>query len=767
MGIRISGRAIGFRRALLCGVALMGAPVSALAAEESATTVDEVVVTVRHREENLQKVPAAVAAVSGEFLEKTNTTNIAELVHFVPSLQFQFVNPRNSQINIRGLGNAVGLANDGLDPGVGFYVDGVYYNRSATASFDLIDLQSVQVLNGPQGTLYGKNTTAGAFSVTTATPSFDPGATVEGGVGNYGFYQLKGSLTGPIVADRIAARLSISRTSRDGYQVNAVDGKRINDYDNLTVRGQTLFVLSDDIRLRVIADYSRQHTRCCSALITDLFTPPSGASFTALSAQFGSTPRLGRVQVDAPVKANQDTGGLSAEMTWRSPHAVLTSITAWRYWDWRPASDLFQSALDDVRQSAVEDDQEQFSQELRIASVGENRLDYVAGLFAWHEVLEARAVTEFGSAATAALVNRALPALILNGYKQNSTAKYNTTSYAAFGQLTWHATDALSLTGGLRYTSDRKRGTYDAVTSGGAPLLGPLAAFAPIRAALGSARSYTVRVKDGAWSGHLDAAYQVNEDVLVYSSYSRGTRSNGLNLNQLPAGATPVVKPETIDAFEVGVKSRLFDRRLTLNADVFHQTDKDYQANTVDPAILRLYLANVPKVRSKGFEVTASGRVSDSLDMYGALTYNKATIVRFPNGLCPIETPLPAPPTCNFNGAELAGTPKWTLALGFEYRRPLSVAGREAEVYLGADDSYRSGFSNDPTNTIYGRLPSRNLINARLGVRAAERNWDAYVWGKNLGDVDYFNSRTPIASGYIIGFKGDPRTYGATLRLKY
>ncbi len=756
------------RAALLASVAGLAAALPAWAhAAETETAVDEVVVTVRHREENLQNVPAAVAAVSGEFMEKTNTTNIADLARFVPSLQFQIINPRNSQLNIRGLGNAVGLANDGLDPGVGFYVDGVYYNRPATASFDLVDLQNVQVLNGPQGTLYGKNTTAGAVSVTTASPAFSLGATLEGTGGNYGFYQLKGSVTGPIVADKIAARLSISKTARDGFQVNAVNGKRINDQDNFTARGQVLFNLSDEARLRIIGDYSKQNTNCCAADLKGLWTPPSGASFTALSAQLGSTPQVGRVQVDAPVKADQDTGGISAEATLDLPGAVLTSITAWRYWDWRPASDLLQTALDDVRQAAVEDDQEQVSQEIRIASSGDNTIDYVGGVYFYHEVVEARGVTEFGSAATASLVSRALPALILNGYRIDSIAKYNTTSYAGFGQLTWHATEALSVTGGLRYTHDAKRGTYDAVASGGAPLAGPLAPFAAIRAVLGVSKSFKTGVKDGAWSGHVNVAYEVNPDVLTYASYSRGNRSSGMNLNQLPAGASSIIRAETIEALEVGIKSRLLDRRLTLNADVFYQTDKDYQANAVDPVLLRTYLANIPKVRSKGFEVSAQARFSQAFDAYASMTYNKATNVSFPNAPCPVETPLPAPSSCNFNGSELPGTPKWALAFGFEYHRPVTVAGREAEFYLGADDSYRSAFSNDATNSIYGRLPSRNLVNARLGVRAAERGWDAYVWGKNLGDVDFYNSTSAAATGYIFGFRGEPRTYGATLRLRY
>lgn len=770
MKTEVSRRLRGFARrpVLLAGVAAisLGLPVFAVAAE-SPTTVEEVVVTVRHREENLQEVPAAVSAVSGDFLERTNTTGVADLVRLVPSLQFQVINPRNSQLNIRGLGNAVGLANDGLDPGVGFYVDGVYYSRPATASFDLIDLQNVQVLNGPQGTLYGKNTTAGAVSIVTASPSFDPGATVEGTVGNYGYYQLKGSVTGALVADRLAGRLSISKTSREGFDVNQVDGRRINDHDNLTIRAQALVNVTDDVRVRFISDYGGQETHCCAASLVGLWTPPSGASFTALSAQFGSTPQVGRVQVDAPVKADQHTGGVSAEVTWELPGAVVTSVSAWRYWEWRPASDLFQTALDDVRQSAVNDDQEQVSQEFRIASTGEGAIEYVGGVYVFHESIEARAVTEFGSAATAALVSRFLPALILNGYRIDSVAKYNTTSYAAFGQLTWRATDSLSVTGGLRYTHDAKRGTYDAVASGGVPLAGPLAAFAPIRAALGVTTSFKTDVDDGAWSGHLDVAYQVNPDILAYASYSRGNRSSGMNLNQLPAGASSIVDAETIDAYEVGLKTRLFDRRLTLNADVFHQTDKDYQANAVDPVLLRTYLANIPKVRSKGVEVSAQGRFSDALDVYASVTYDKAEFVSFPNAPCPVETPLPAPPKCNFNGADLPGVPEWAAAFGFEYRRPATVFGQESEVYVGADDSYRSAFSNDATNSIYGRLPSRNLVNARLGVRAAERGWDAYIWGRNLGDVEFYNSTGAAGAGYIFGFKGEPRTFGATLRMKY
>ena len=746
------------------GLPLLIAP-SAFAASETAT-VQEVVVTARHREENAQNVPAAVTALSGEMLAATNTVGIGQISQMVPSVQFQTVNPRNSQINIRGLGNNVGLANDGLDPGVGFYVDGVYYNRPATATFDLIDLERVETLSGPQGTLYGKNTTAGAVLVTTASPSFNFGAAGEVSAGNFGYVQAKGSLTGPIIADRLSGRMSFSYTDREGFQTNLFNGKKINDYNNVTARGQLLFTPTDDFKVRLIADYSRQHLYCCSAEISGLWNPPSGVSFVATAARFGYTPVVGKVDVDAPVKANQETGGVSVQADWDLPGAVLTSITAWRYWNWSPASDLVQSRLDDVRKSQVIDRQNQVTQELRIASTGQNTIDYVGGLYYFHEKLEAYGTTQYGAAAVAALASPALPALILTGVTQNTNNAYKTESYAAFGQATWNVNEKLGLTGGLRYTSDDKKGIYNAVVSGGAPLVGPLAAFAAIRNGLASNGGYRVNYKKGAWGGHVDLAYEVNPDVMTYVSYSKGNRSAGLNLNSLPNGATPVVAPETIEAYEAGIKTRLFDRRLTLNAAAFSEKDEDYQAQTVDPVVLKAYLSNIPEVTSKGIEVSAQGRPSENLSFYASVTYDDATYAKFPTSPCTVEQSLPVPASCNLSGVALPGVPKWAAAGGFEYHRPVSLGDREAQVYLGVDDSFRSSLNSTATVSKYGRLPSRTLINARVGLRSGDRTWDAYVWVKNLMDINYLTSSQALAPGYIIGFQGDPQTWGFTFRVR-
>ena len=474
----------------------------------------------------------------------------------------------------------------------------------------------------------------------------------------------------------------------------------------------------------------------------------------------------GEVNVDAPVQANQESGGVSAEADWTLSGAVVTSITSWRYWNWSPRSDLFQTPLDDFSRSQVIDRQKQFTQELRIASTGDNTVDYIAGLYYFRETVDAYALTRYGTAAVATVLSPALPALILNGVGVEAVNAYKTDSYAAFGQATWHLTDNLNLTGGLRYTSDRKKGSYVGVASGGLPLAGPLVAFAPLRSAFASSGSFNVKSNEGAWGGHLDLAYDINDDVMTYVSYSRGNRSGGLNLVQLPPGASAIVAPETVDAYEVGLKTRLFDRRLTLNAAAFIETDKDYQAQTVDPVLLRPYLANIKEVSSKGIEVSAQLRPSQYVSAYGSATYNEAAYEDFKTSPCPVEQPLPAPAFCDISGISLPGVPRWAAAFGFEVHRPVTMGAGQAELYFGLDDAYRSTVNSAATASRYSTLPSRNLVNARLGLREADSRWDAYIWSKNLGDVDYKNSDGALPAGYLIAFKGDPRTYGITLRMR-
>jgi iron complex outermembrane receptor protein len=738
-------------------------------ADEAAAEIGEVVVTARHRSEDAQKVPAALSVIGGEFLAKTNTSNIAQVAQLVPSVQFTFFNARNANINIRGLGNNIGLANDGLDPGVGFYIDGVYYSRPATATLDLVDIDRIEVLRGPQGTLFGKDSTAGAINVSTALPTFHPSAVAEVTGGDYGYFQAKASVAGPIIADKLAGRLSVATTQREGVLTNVYDGRKVNNYRNFTSRGQLLWTPTDDLKIRLIADYGNQFNHCCVSVLSGIVAPPNGKDFAAYAQHFGYTPVVNpfsrEVTANSPFRARQEQGGASIEVNWSTPKAVFTSITAWRFWNWWPQNDSDNSPVSVLTAAQNADYQSQYTQEFRVASAGENRIDYVAGVYLYREQIKAVGVTAYGDAASYFLLSPALPALVANGVRADFNNNYNTDSLAAFGQAVWHITPEVNLTGGLRYTDDFKRGNYTQVVSGGVPLVGPLAALAPLRAALASNGYLAVKDQHNNISGLVNLSWQATPDVLAYANYARGYKSGGLNLTQLPAGVSPVVAPESIDSVEVGLKTKLFDRRLVLNADVFWQQDKKYQANILDPILLKMYLANVPKVRVQGAEVDIQAQPVEHLSLYASATYNDAIYDKYPSAPCGVEHANLA--ACNLNGADLAGTPRWAIAAGGEVSDPVTFGAREAEVYLGADYTYRSSIYSAATDSIYSRLPKLSLVNARAGVRSDR--WDAYVWAKNLLNKDYFttNGGGSGNTGAIYAALGDPRTYGVTLRLKY
>ena len=736
--------------------------------EDALTRGDVVIVTARHREEDVQDVSAAVTVLGGEFIAQSGTDSIDDVARLVPSVQFSNFNPRNSQINIRGLGSAANLANDGLEPGVGFYVDQVYYARPATSTFDLIDIDNVQILRGPQGTLYGKNTTAGVISVSTAAPTFAPEAAAEVSAGDYRYGQAKLSLSGPILGDTLAGRVSAATTTRDGLVTNVFDGHKDNNYRNSMLRGQLLWQPADDFVLRVIADYSEQHTNCCTLVLSDIVTPANGVNFVTFSQASGFTPVANpfarQSDTNEEIFARQESGGVSAIAEWTLPGAVVTSVSAWRFWDWSPSNDLDSSPLDIFRKAQVSDEQDQYSQELRIASTGNNAIDYVAGLYFFQEDLTNQSVTEYGSLAVRSLVSPALPGLILTGVRQTAAGELQSKSYAAFGQGTWHVTPELSLTAGLRYTQDNKDGSYAAVQTGGLALAGPLAAFQPLRNGFAPAGTLQRETKAGRLSGQIGIAYQAGEAMLLYANYSEGSKAPGLNLTILPPGASLEVRTESIESVEAGVKTRLFDDMMTLNLAAFREIATDYQANTVDSVLQRTYIANVPEVRSQGVELDAQARPLDGLTLYGSVAYTDTVYSSFPSAPCGLEAITS--PSCNLSGRRAAGVPLWSASAGGEYAQPVSFGAFETELFAALDYSYRSAFDS-VGNSRYTIVDEVGLLNTRVGVRSPAGDWSAQLWAKNLLDEEYLTTKVPLFNnGGIYSNLGDPRMVGATLSLR-
>ena len=762
----------------------------------------EVVVTARRRNESVQRVPIAISVIGGEAIAETGTYNVNRLTQLQPSLQFYSTNPRNSAANIRGIGAPFGLTNDGIEQGVGIYIDQVYYARIASATFDFTDVDRIEILRGPQGTLYGKNTTSGAINIVTRKPSFTPEARIELTGGNYDFFQGKASVSGPIIADKLAIRLSTSVTSRAGTVYNVRNGERQNSQDNASFRGQLFWQATPDVDLTLYGDYNRQDPRCCVQYYarTGATQRPLNRQYAALAAAQNyavpSTNAFDRLtDIDTPIRARQELGGASLVTNVNLGSATITSVTAWRFWDWQPSNDRDFIGLPITTVSANPSQQHQFSQELRIASNGARRLDYVFGAFYFYQSIDTQGLQVQGPAASAFLLNPTSaggrnPAT-LNGLTSRNTIGFTNDSAALFGKLTWHITDKFQIAPGLRVNYDRKSGSYVAVVTNGA---GSTALTADQRGVL-APQSYAPNFSDWNVSGDITASYQFTPLVFGYATYARSYKSGGINLSGLPLDASnnPIlaaatVKPEQVAHYEIGLKTQLFDRRATVNVSAFWTEISDYQATVTNGqlGVLRGYLANAGKVRTRGIEIDSAFRPTSRLNLYANGAFTDAKYVRFVDAPCPPELSggsAPAagqtssapgtpggisPANCNISGQELPGVSKWAFSYGAEYDVPVRWGGVSGTFYLGYDGSYRSRFSANPSPSLYTYIDGYALSNFRLGYKTGNR-WNVFAWVRNAFDEDYYEllALQSGSTGLVVGQPGDPRTYGVTVSTRF
>ncbi len=774
---RILGSAISLTALLWTPAVAQTAPPS-----PQAENTGEIVVTARRREENLQDVPIAITALSGRLLDQTGAYTIQQVTQLQPSVQFISSNPRNTAFNIRGLGSNYGLANDGLEQGVGFYVDEVYFARPASSTIDLVDVERLEILRGPQGTLFGKNTTAGAISVTTRAPSFEPEARTEFSIGDYGFIQAKATVSGPLIDNLLAGRLSIGATERDGFIRNVTTNAEQNNANNRTVRGQLLFTPYPNFDVRLSADYSEQETDCCTQVYVG-YGPtlrPAAQQFPALAAAFGYAPpstnpydRL--ADVNSPVQADQRLGGVSATVNWDFGAATLTSISAWRAWEWRPANDRDYTALSIRTASNNPSDQSQFSQEIRLASNGSNTIDWVAGLYFFNQEIETNGREEWGADAARWLIGPSVPANLLDGYLSTTHVVSETESYAVFGQATWNVTDRLRISPGVRYTIEDKTGSFDQVVSGGLATSDPVL----IARQLGIARpqSYDASFSDESPSGQINVAYDITPDILTYLTYALGYKSGGINAAGIPTDSagnpalvSAVIDPEETTTVEFGVKTQFFQRALTLNLAVYSTDVTDYQANVVDtgPGALRGYLANIDKVEVRGIELEARYAPNAYFTSYATAAYTDATYASFPNGPCPLELIGATTTACDLTGRRLPGVSEWSASAGAEYSHPLSFGALDGEGFAGFDASYRSDWNSDASVSRYATIDASTIVNLRLGYRTGE-GAEAFFFIRNAFDEEYLTLTSVQAgnSGAIYGTPGDPRTLGVTFRQSF
>ncbi|TEI37794.1 TonB-dependent receptor [Pseudomonas aeruginosa] len=744
-------------------------PLASSVPDKADTALGKVTVTARRREEDSQKVPTPITVLGGETLEAQRISRVQDLQQVLPSVNVAYIHARQSSVAVRGIGN--NPASDGLEGSAGIYLDNVYLGRPGMAVFDLLDIEQLELLRGPQGTLFGKNTTAGVLNISTRAPTFTAERTVEVSGGQDGYFQGRGTVSGPL-GETLAGRLSAYRTRDDGYIKNIHDDNYLNGGERQGARGQLLFEPNEDFSLRWIADYNEEDSSNGSMVVY------GGAErFWQRAALVGALPlrdpQRRKVNINGRQHVSVHQGGSSLEANWNLAGGYrLASISAYRYWHFTPANDeqLNVSAINDT---GVEVHDRQFSQEIRLASPTGGAFDYVVGAYAFRQNLGNKTFTSYGPLADLYLLGANLGAL--NDTYSKANGKIETDSFALFAQGTWHLTERLDFTAGLRGTYEEKNAKVERFAPLGGAAVGGVGA-AVRNGQLGAYDSGDLSQYNFAPSALLSLSYQFSDDLLGYASLSHGEKSGGVNLavgSAPSAGADSLlVGPERANDAELGLKSTLFDRRLLLNANLFWTGIHGYQATTLyqAPGSTQLVqvLANAGSVRSRGLEFEATALPLRGLTLNFNGSYNDVTYLSFKDAPCPAEvsTRPGAPSSCDLTGQRVVGASKWIANLNGEYQWRLDD---RFQPYVSASYAYRSSAEGTLDNSDLSKIDGYALVNLAAGLRSdlGDGQLDTSVWLKNAFDKDYYLSAFASINGSYTASVGQPRTLGVSLRYDF
>lgn len=753
--------------------------------EENTNQLSDIIVTSRRRQESVQDIPIPIAVIRGAAAEDAGAFNPNRLKELIPSVQLYSSNGRNTTLNIRGLGSSFGLTNDGIDPGVGFYVDGVYYARPAATAIDFVDIDRIEVLRGPQGTLFGKNTTAGAFNITTRAPSFTSGASFETSYGNLNYIQAKASITGPL-SKKLAVRVSFSGTQRDGTIFNTTTLKPTNSLNNLGFRAQLLYTPSENINITFAGDNARQRPDGNATVVAGVVTTKRAAyrQFNAIIADLGyklpTTNPFDRItDADAPLRVNNDFGGASINMDAKIAKGTLTSTTAWRYWNWDPSNDRDFIGLPVLTKSQGTSRHDQWTQEVRYAGELSEKLSGVFGIFLIDQVLTSAPVQieesgaaqwRFSQSSTAALWKT--PGLF-DGFGTKTTSRLHTFGAAIFSQIDWLITDKLHLLPGLRFNYDKKDVDYKRETYGG--LQTTDAALLALKNGVYTNQAFNFSVNENNFSGQVTLAYKPSKTFNAFATYSNSYKPVGVNLGGLPTnnGVTLIelakVNPEFVTHYEIGIKTRPTSQTM-LNVTIYNTDIKDYQTQvqTAEVGVNRGYLANAEKVNVKGVEVDGNVRIGSHLAFTGAISYTDGKYVSFINAPVPLEETGATSAFKDISGGDLPGISKWAGSLGGEYTVSGKFLHLKGNYFIALDGYYRSTFSSSASPSQYLNIDGYALLNSRIGFRASN-GIAILLWGRNILNKDYFEQLLPAAgnAGQYAAVLGDPVTYGTTIRYTF
>lgn len=718
-------------RALMVSTGL-GLVATSPAYAQSGVELEEIIVTARKRAESLQEAPVSVTAFTAETMASQGVEDVTDVALRTPGMQYgSFGDVKLSPTSLRGIIGNAGSA--GADPAVGYYVDEVFVGQGAGASLDLFDIERVEVLRGPQGTLFGRNTIGGVINITTKRPSRTFEAEAMAAYGNYDYRRAAVSVSGPL-GERVSAKLAVSGRQRDGVSHNVVLDRDVNTVGDWSARGQVLFELWQGADLLLTAEHREvdQEPLVFETLsYDDARTLPGVLDMLGLPRN--TDPYDYRVQADSPSEERLEGQGYAATFRTGLGGVRLTNVLSYRTHEYYSRTDTDRSPLRIIYDGDPEDVW-RFSEELRLeGEVGP--VEWVAGLYYYRQESKNQSFVEVGADLADLLGEPSLAGLMAG-----SDAELDTTSKAAFASLTWNVTPQLDVTVGGRYTRDKKRIDYTQSDP-----LGLLGGDAAIRAG-------------DSWSEftpNLNIRYRPNDDVMLYGTVSKGFKSGGFN-DALGDADGIAFDPEKLWNYELGLKAEMFDRRVALNVAAYYMDWSDIQISQDDPrtTIFDPIILNAGAAHSQGVEVEVFARPTERWTIGGNVSIQEA---EYDRGELPSGEPL----------KKIPFAPAYTVSLNAEHVVPLASGElalfgevlRRGTTYLTTD--------NDPD----GKVSPYTLLNARVTWRAPGERWSLALWGKNLTDETYKERLFDLSDQDLVGQKfivlNDPRTYGIELRVSY
>ena len=762
------------------------------AAAEEAIAPGEIVVTAQKRAERLQDVPLAVTAVTSDSLAKRQINDTNSLVQAIPSLSYQQgANPTNTSFRVRGIGTA--LFGQGVEPSVSVVVDGVVAVRAAQGFSELADIERVEVLRGPQGTLFGKNASAGVISVTTARPSKDLEFKGDVTVAEHDEYRARATLSSPIT-DTVRARVSGFYSDVKGVTYNIGSGKWVNGSESWGVRGKLEWDATDNLNILLTGEYRKMNTDCCGSTLISIVNPVLQQVVGPVNAS-----RENRtINENADTYANSKAQTYSLQADWDLGPATVTSLTAYQKYDLevnQPIDRINATSPIYLGTAAFAPytfwnqnhgivDLEAVSQELRLASNGKNDLNYVVGVFYMHSDI-VRPFDRRRARCTAGTVGQ--PCAPANVVWQSSASRIRLKqdSIAAFAQADYLIVGGLRAIGGVRVQ-------YEKGTNSGsrtAPIVAGDNVF-PANPPV----SGTFTASDTAVTGKAGLQYEFSRNAQAYATYTRGYKGLGYEMEiSADLANQSAVQPEWVNAYEIGFKGSTADRSLTIAAALFQSdySNLQVQANRSDPTtgVIQFVTTNAGSSRSRGFEIEATLRPTDGFSVNASVTYAQSRITI--NGLnCPIQQQAAAPvlsgtpvnvcyrtaagatPQQNLRNRPLQASPDWRINVSprYDYEGNSFNAFAQFAVNFTSEQNFTA--EQDPLTV----QPSYTLVDATVGISTPDNRYSLTVFAKNLFDTNYLTS---IGHNSLMSTTANPfdlvgtynkdasRYFGATIGVRF